>query len=83
MYNDRKYYVWRRDDGYVSSTTYPPKDYPIYDPATGKSSEIWIRFEILGEFAEWEDARERIRFERLPFEVRTVCLRLGRKHGTR
>lgn len=80
---DSEYFVWRRNDGYVASTTYPPQDWPIYDPATGRSSDTWVRFEILGEFSEWEDARERIRFERLPSQVRTVCLRLGGKHGIR
>jgi hypothetical protein len=46
------FYVWRRSDGYVSSTRYPPLDYP------GQS------FEMLLVTTNWPEAREKIKAER-------------------
>lgn len=41
------YYVWKRSDGYVGSTTYMPRDYTT---KTGETS-----FEHLGKFNSWCD----------------------------
>lgn len=42
------YYVWKRNDGYVASTTYMPKDYIT------KSGNA-VSFELLGKFPEWNE----------------------------
>jgi hypothetical protein len=46
------YYVWRRSDGYVAATTYPPRD------------QLNWSFEILLETDYWPRAREVIERER-------------------
>jgi hypothetical protein len=48
------YYVWRRSDGYVSATTYPPGKY-----GTGR-----LTFEILAEGDDWDEMHDVILAER-------------------
>jgi hypothetical protein len=43
------YFVWRRSDGHVAATTYPPDDF------VGGNGSV-TTFEHLGRFENWSDA---------------------------
>ena len=52
------YYVWRRSDGYVDATTYPPgRAY------TDSNGFLWS-YDVLLTTTDWPEARSRIERER-------------------
>lgn len=53
-----RYYVWRRNDGYINATTYHPIDYVTTD----EKNEV--KFVILLITEDWSEAYKKILIER-------------------